>query len=526
MLAVSVMPVGAAVEALAAGWAPTGDDATVVLRSGDVLRGDLPITGMRSTSGDTGQPELATHHLGPVAFYLFALPLAVTGGSPAGVVLACAAIGVAASLLSVLWGRRLGDDLGVLLVAGGLLVTQWFLGPRILVTPLNPYPAQLPTFLALVLVWAVARGHHRALPALALATSLVLQAHLAFVPLAGALALVVAVILLVRRRARGGRRAAPAHRRSLRRALGLTLLVWLPSLVEVVVHDPDNPSQVARWATSSTGESIGLPAAAQHLSLLAPLPGGLRRASDDLLLGGSGLAAAVGAGLLVLLAVIATGWRVPHGRSSSVQPARIALLANLVMLATASRLPDGLAAPYWVLTWIPVVGFTWFALAWRAVAWLPAARPTLPRGWLLPAGAAATITAAALAIAATPPVSAQDEALARSGGIARGALGEGGGRHVQVQGLGFRPLLSVAPAVALELRRAGWEPHYLVDWRYPEDANHLWVGTAPETADQILITDSTEPQLVEGLPAQAQQIGSVTLPDEGNVITLYRVPGG
>jgi hypothetical protein len=272
-----VAPLAALAQAVTNDWSPHGDDATVALRTWDVWSGDPPLTGMRSTSGDTGHPELASHHPGPLAFYLLALPLALAGGGPLGIALGCVTIAAVASLLTVVWARRLGGEIGVLVLGGGLLLTQWAVGPEALYRPLNPYPALLPTYLALLLAWAAWRGDHRAYAPFAVATAILLQANLAFVPLGLALtALVVAACL---RRHRRGTPEDPLARRDLRRAALVTLVVWLPSLVELLVNRPNNLTQVVRWATSGTGTSIGLGGAFEHLSLLAPAPGGFRRFS-------------------------------------------------------------------------------------------------------------------------------------------------------------------------------------------------------------------------------------------------------
>ena len=60
ILAVLVAPVAAAVQAIAHGWQPTGDDATIALRTAGILDGHLPATGMRSTSGDGVSPAVVT----------------------------------------------------------------------------------------------------------------------------------------------------------------------------------------------------------------------------------------------------------------------------------------------------------------------------------------------------------------------------------------------------------------------------------------------------------------------------------
>ncbi|MGO4243521.1 hypothetical protein AB4028_06195, partial [Janibacter sp. RAF20_2_2] len=66
VVAVLLAPTFAVVEALTHGWQPNGDDATIALRTAGILDGQLPVTGMRSTSGDGIDVNLSTHHLGPL----------------------------------------------------------------------------------------------------------------------------------------------------------------------------------------------------------------------------------------------------------------------------------------------------------------------------------------------------------------------------------------------------------------------------------------------------------------------------
>ena len=531
ILAVLVAPVAAAVQAIAHGWQPTGDDATVALRTAGILDGHLPVTGMRSTSGDSGDQSLATHHLGPLQFYLLALPLALTGGSATGLAIGGALVAATASVLSVVWARRLGGALGVTVFATGVLLTQWAIGAEGMFRPFNPYAPLLPTFLALLLLWALAQDDRRALPPFVVAVSLIGQSNLAFLPLALALTALAAGLLLWPRLTRARRglrrrpRRRPGDRTAHRWALGLGVLVWLPSVVELVVHQPNNLSQLVRWATSGTGDPIGLAAGIGHLDLIAPGPGGFRRNSPDLLVDGGGFATVLGIGILVLLAVIATGYRVPQGRASSAWPARVALVANLGMLATASRLPEWPLAPYWVVTWLPVAAFTWCALAWRGLAYLESATPRLPLRTARPLGAGLVVGGVAASVLALNPVWAEYTSITRVATATADDLGPGEGRHVQINGLGFVPTLSASPAVAWQAHRQGWQPHYLTPWPFAEDAEHLWAGTAPEGTDVVLLTDTAEPELADDLPAGARQVATIALEHRAGTISVYRDPG-
>ncbi|QBF45817.1 hypothetical protein [Janibacter limosus] len=523
VLAVLIAPVLAAVQALAHGWQPNGDDATIALRTADILDGRFPVTGMRSTSGDGVDPSLSTHHLGPLQFYLLALPLALTGGSAAGLVLGGALIAATASVLSVVWARRLGGALAVTVFTCGVLLTQWAIGPEALFRPFNPYAPLLPVHLALILLWALARGDRRALPPFVVAVSLTAQSNLAFLPLAVLLALAAAALLLWPRTTRGRRRRrVRAHTVSHRWALGLGVLVWLPSLVELVVNQPNNLGQLIRWATSGTGTPIGVVNGAAHLSLIAPVPGGFRRYTEDLLVDGSGLATAVGVAMLVLLVAISTGYKVPRGRASSVWPARVALVANLGMLATASRLPEWPLAPYWVITWLPVAAFTWAALAWRGLAYLADATPHLPARIALPLAGALVVGSIVSVPLAHQPDWTETDAMTRVARLAGEDLGPGENRAVQINGLGFVPTLGAAPAIAWQAHRQGWEPYYLRTWPFPEDAEHLWGSSAPGGATRLYIVDSTQPELHSGLPPSARRVGTVEMRHREGELGVYR----
>lgn len=527
ILAVLIPPAIAVVRALGHDWAPHGDDATIALRAADILDGRLPLTGMRSTSGDGIDSGLSTHHLGPLQFYLLALPLALTGGASAGIVLGGAAIAAIASVLSVVWARRLGGALGVVVFTAGLLLAQWAIGPESLFRPLNPYAPLLPTYLSLLLLWALARGDRRALPPFVVAVSLIAQANLAFVPLALVLALSATGLLWPRpahrRRRRRRRRArSTGHRRCHRWALGLGTLVWLPVIAELFAHHPNNLTQIVKWATSGTGNAIGLAAGIEHLSLLAPTPGGFRRSGDDLLTQGSTTGTLVGILVLLLLVAISTGWRVPQGRASSAWPARVALLANLGMLATASRLPEFPAAPYWIITWLPVAAFTWAALLWRGLAYLEDATPRLAPRLALPLAGALVIGGVAASALALSPDWAETEAMKDTARSAAQDLGPGEGRPVAITGLGFTPTLGAAPAVAWQAHLAGWRPHFLTAWPFAEDAEHLWLETAPEGSDRIFITTSNEPERLRGMSATAYRVAQIEMQHREGVLGVYR----
>ena len=82
-----------------------------------------------------------------------------------------------------------------------------------------------------------------------------------------------------------------------------------------------------------------------------------------------------------------------------------------------------------------------------------------------------------------------------------------------------------AAAVAWQAHRQGWEPHYLTPWPFPEDAEHLWGASAPEGAERLYITDSTEPDLVKGMSAAAHEVGIIRMQYREGELGVYRERG-
>lgn len=113
---------------------------------------------------------------------------------------------------------------------------------------------------------------------------------------------------------------------------------------------------------------------------------------------------------------------------------------------------------------------------------------------------------------------------ARAAQLVAEHLGDGGGRSIRIHGLGFVPLLGTAPAVAFELGRHGWEPHFLLPWPYPEDMEHLWLDSDSTPDVKIIILDTEEPDFAAQLSPDAVKIGVVEMPDPGRFLAIYQLP--
>lgn len=134
--------------------------------------------------------------------------------------------------------------------------------------------------------------------------------------------------------------------------------------------------------------------------------------------------------------IVSTGWFAPPNRKSSVWPIRIALVANLAMLATASQLPPAWAPPYWLITWLPIAAFTWSAVIWFVLAHIKGLTPRLAPQLMLPLATALVVGAVGASTLTLPPNWTVSSAMTDVGDTAVHPLGAGHGRAIRVTGLG------------------------------------------------------------------------------------------
>lgn len=248
-LAVALLPVAVAtVRAASKGWLPVGDNAYFAVRARDVLTEHHPLLGTWTSASLSAGTHF--NNPGPLLFDLLAVPARL--GDEVGVAVGAALLNVAAIALVGLFARRRG---GAVAGALGLLVASavaWAMGSELLFDPWQPHSLLLAFLLLLVLTWSLACGDRLALPVAVGVGSLILQTHLSYVILIGALALWGAVGLgLALRRARG---ADPLAWRSLRggtaraaiAAAVVLALAWSQPLVEQVTSDDEgNLSRLA-----------------------------------------------------------------------------------------------------------------------------------------------------------------------------------------------------------------------------------------------------------------------------------------
>lgn len=183
LLAIAVVPIVVAyVRAVGHGWAPEGDDAVIADRMRAVFSAHPPLMGQRSTSVLTQGAEVATHHLGPLEYYVAAAIAGIFGFSGAGILLSIAVGNMICAAGSIAIAFRLRALRTAVPTTIAVLLLEWSLGPEQLVRPLNVYVAALPMLLTLVCAWAWVDGDRSVLWVYGVAASFVAQANLAFVP--------------------------------------------------------------------------------------------------------------------------------------------------------------------------------------------------------------------------------------------------------------------------------------------------------------------------------------------------------
>jgi hypothetical protein len=174
------------------GWVPLGDDASTAQLTHDVFTSASPLLGRPSVINQESRSRrvLASdpRHLGPMQFWMLAVPQRLLGDRPIGTALG-AALTSALAFAGVAWlAFRRGGRLALLLAVAITSATVWSLGSMFETSPWNPNMGTLAFLFVLFAAWPVASGTLRYLPVLAFGASLVIQCHYLFAgPMLGAL---------------------------------------------------------------------------------------------------------------------------------------------------------------------------------------------------------------------------------------------------------------------------------------------------------------------------------------------------
>jgi hypothetical protein len=344
--------------ALGDSWRPTGDWAVLNLRVDDVGR-STPFVGPYSRYG--------WNHPGPLLYWVLAVPYHLLGGRPVALLAATGLLNAAAvgATISLAWRR---GGLPLLLGTGAALaLLAHSIGPALLRDPWNPYVTILPLALFVFLAWSVAEGDRWMWPPLVAVGSFLVQSHVGYAVMVGAVGL-AAVAMIWPRRAQVP--ALPDGRRA-RRAIvaltvGIALFAWAPVVVDEVAGS-GNVTEIARYFITSdeapAGVEVAVGQAARQLVvpdapwLGDPEPNG----ADGTVVAGRllGLVLPLACfGLALLAAARARQWAAVRLQSL------VGVLA-LAGLVSTSRITGG-AFAYLVRWWWVIACLWWLSTLWSA----------------------------------------------------------------------------------------------------------------------------------------------------------------
>ena len=235
-------------------------------------------------------------HPGPAIYYLSAPLYHLMGQrSQSFAVLALVVNALSVVGVALVVRRRLGHGAMIWAVLALALYART-LGPHFLRDSWNPYLPVLPFLFAVVLLWSVLLGSAWALPAVAVLLSFAMQCHVGYAPPVLAVLLTTAGLAVLQSLARrwrapltapGGaaadvgaaRRPTTAGRRALLRwaaasatAVVLTVLMWLPTIIQQLTHHPGNLTLVWRYFRTTRPDYTLADGVRQLSNAVAELP--------------------------------------------------------------------------------------------------------------------------------------------------------------------------------------------------------------------------------------------------------------
>jgi hypothetical protein len=219
-------------------YRPYADYAWTELQVRDVGRHEVLI-GLYSRDGWS--------HPGPMLFYVLAPFYRLTGGASIGLGIGALAINAAAITgMAVVARRRSGAPLALCTLLACALVLRT-LGAQFVHDPWNLFVTVLPFGLLIFLTWAMSCGESWALPVGVVVTSFLAQTHVGYVVLA--VPLLVWGIAGLWLSARSDRE--PGRGRGLLRSAlvagGLCVVLWIPTALDVLLHEGSNARRIVGW---------------------------------------------------------------------------------------------------------------------------------------------------------------------------------------------------------------------------------------------------------------------------------------
>jgi hypothetical protein len=238
-------------------WYPTGDMAQAELHVAGFFS-HPPLVGAAGRIGDAFAPYGQGSHPGPAMWFALLPVYLLTGRSSFGMELGMTLMQLAFIVATVFVVRRLIGGLGGLLTAVVAAVLVHAMGPAVFIEPWNPWGGVFAFFAFIALCWGITCGRNRWLPAAAFCGFFAVQCHIGYAMLVGAALAAMAVSLALqwhrsrRDSDRGGAMSSAEILRSCWIALGVTVLMWLPPVVDQMRRDPGNLRILWHHFTAST----------------------------------------------------------------------------------------------------------------------------------------------------------------------------------------------------------------------------------------------------------------------------------
>jgi hypothetical protein len=265
-------------------WYPTGDMAQAELHVAGFFS-HPPLVGAAGRIGDVFAPYGQGSHPGPAMWFALLPVYLVAGRSSFGMELGMTLMQLTFIVATVVVVRRLIGGLGGLLTAVVAMVLVHAMGPAVFIEPWNPWGGVFAFFAFIALCWGITCGRHRWLPAAAFCGFFAVQCHTGYALLVGvALAAMVACLAVQWRRTRresdeGGAISSSGIVTSWWLALGVTVLMWLPALLDQMRREPGNLRILWHHFTANTEPDgsarafVGLGAAFKAFAGEFALPG-------------------------------------------------------------------------------------------------------------------------------------------------------------------------------------------------------------------------------------------------------------
>jgi hypothetical protein len=355
LIALLAIPLVVAVVALRESrWYPLLDFAQTEIRVRDVASSHPPLIGLAGRIGPYG-PDGGSHP-GPLSFWALWPFYQLFGASSWALEAATAALNATAVGLALWIAHRRG---GVRVVLGLALILALLMrayGASLLTLPWNPYLPVLWWCVFLLAVWSLFLRDLPMLPVAVFAGSFCAQTH---IPYAGLVAgLMVCVIGVLGVEAYRRRHDARLRRELLRWSLvgaALGLVLWLPPIIDEVVHEPGNLTVIREHFSHPPEPAVGIREGAEVLLVqLDPM----KRLTEPL---STEIVPSVAEGSVAPGVLLIAAWA-----SSAVVALRLRHRA-LVALHTVV----GLALVLGFVSTARIFGFVWFYLllwAWGVVA--------------------------------------------------------------------------------------------------------------------------------------------------------------